>query len=85
VDLSAGESLSLSFAIQPQRPANRLLDRMPQPAGSAATLGGFGGDAVVPGFWKSRGGITLLAFLGAGAVAAAVNALEDDDASPSTP
>jgi hypothetical protein len=85
VDLSAGESLSLSFAIQPQRPANRLLDRMPQPAGSAEPLGWSMGNAGAPGFWRTPGGITLLALLGAGAVVAVVDALDDDDASPSTP
>lgn len=85
VDISQGESVSLSYAVQPMRPANRVLKGLPQPKGSAEVMGVFRANATAaPSFWKSPGGITLLAILGAGAILA-LAASDDDDASPSTP
>lgn len=86
VDLSGGEGASLSYAVQPMRPANRVLKGLPNPRGSAAVMGVFKANATaVPSFWKSPGGITLLTILGAGAVLAIAGGSDDDDASPSTP
>lgn len=86
VDLSRGESRSLSCAIQPMRPANRVISGLPHPRGSATALGSLGGGPVeARSFWKTPGGYTLLAVLGAGAGLAIANALDDDDGSPSSP
>ena len=85
VDLSQGESVSLSYSVEPMRPANRALAGLAQPRGSAAVMGVFKANATAaPGFWSSPGGITLLSILGVGAV---LLLLDDDDkeASPSTP
>lgn len=86
VDLGGGEGASLSYAVQPMRPANRALKGLPNPKGSAAVMGVFRANATAaPSFWKSPGGITLLTILGAGAVLAIAGGSDDDDASPSTP
>jgi hypothetical protein len=85
VDLGSGEGVSLSYAVEPRRPANRILKGLPQPAGSASVMGVFKASATAaPSFWKSPGGITLLSILGAGAVWLALDD-DDEDASPSTP
>ncbi|MGH9749972.1 MAG: carboxypeptidase-like regulatory domain-containing protein [Candidatus Polarisedimenticolia bacterium] len=88
VDLSSGEGVSLSYSVQPTRPANRQLTGLPRPKGSAAVLGVFKGNATAaPSFWRTPGGITLLSILGAGAAVAIIGAVDDDDkeASPSAP
>jgi hypothetical protein len=87
VDLSSGEGVSLSYSVQPVRPANRAISGLPRPKGSAAVLGVFKGNATAaPSFWRTPGGITLLTILGAGAIVAIVNAVDDDEeASPSAP
>lgn len=83
VDLSPGEGVSRSFAVQPQRPANRKIAKMPMPQGSATPIGE---TAATPHFWSSTSGKVLLGVLAAGAAVAIYNATKNDDnASPSSP
>lgn len=84
VDLSPNEGISLSYSVQPQKPAGRVVSKMPVPKGSAELVG----EANVPSgvFWKTPGGIVLLSVLGAGAVAVIVNNIgHKDRGSPSAP
>ena len=83
IDLSPNESVSHSFAVQPERPAGRTISRMAKPKGSAVPVGETA--PAVSSFWRTPGGITLLSVLGAGAVAAIINNANKDEASPSTP
>jgi hypothetical protein len=86
VDLSRGESRNLSCAIQPMRPANRVISGLPHPKGSATAMEAFeGGPVEARSFWNTPGGYTLLAVLSVGAGLAIANALDDDDGSPSSP
>jgi hypothetical protein len=83
VDLSPGEGVSRSFAVQPQRPANRKIAKMPMPQGSATPIGE---SAATPHFWTSTSGKVLIGVLAAGAAVALYNGLKNDDqASPSSP
>jgi hypothetical protein len=82
VDLAPGEGVSRSFSVQPQRPANRKIAKMPMPKGSATPIGETAIDAP---FWSSTGGKVLIGVLAAGAAAAIYNATKDDNASPSSP
>ena len=82
VDIAPGEGVSRSFSVQPQRPANRKIAKMPMPKGSATPIGETAIDAP---FWSSTGGRILIGVLAAGAAAAIYNATKDDEASPSSP
>ncbi len=85
-DLSPNESVARSFAVQPQRPANRSLARMQKPKGSATPVGGSPSAPASSNFWKTPGGIVLISVLGAGAVALIVNNTgHNDRGSPSAP
>ncbi|HEU4402789.1 MAG TPA: carboxypeptidase-like regulatory domain-containing protein [Candidatus Polarisedimenticolia bacterium] len=89
IDLDRGESISLSYAVQPSRPANRNVAGMKAPRGSATVIGSFKGNdtalASAPrSFWSSPGGIVLITVLGAGAAVAIANK-NDNNASPSSP
>lgn len=84
VDLGPNESVSHSYSVQPEKPAGRVVPKMPVPKGSAELVG----EAKVPAgvFWKTPGGIVLLSVLGAGAVAVIVNNIgHKDRGSPSAP
>lgn len=83
IDLSPNESVSHSFAVQPDRPAGRTIARMAKPKGSAVPVGE--ATPAVSNFWRTPGGIALISVLGAGAVAALINAGHDDKGSPSAP
>lgn len=83
MDLSPNESVTHSFAVQPERPASRTISRMAKPKGSATPVGE--SAPAVSNFWRTPGGITLIAVLGAGAAAAIINNAHKDKASPSTP
>ena len=84
LDLGPGEGLSKSYSVQPQRPANRAIAKMPPPKGSATVVG----ESVAPTmFWRTAGGKTLIAVLSAGAAVAIYDATKSkkNEASPSTP
>jgi Carboxypeptidase regulatory-like domain len=87
VDLANGQSVSLSYAVNPLRPANRNIAGMPPTKGSASLVGLFRGDEAVMArnFWASPGGIILIAVLGGGAAVAISNNNNNNNASPSTP
>ena len=84
LDLGPGEGLSKSYSVQPQRPANRAIAKLPPPKGSATVVGE---TAVQAPFWTSPGGKTLIAILSAGAALAIYEATKSKkhEASPSTP
>ena len=83
VDLSPGEGVSRSFSVQPQRPANRKISKLPMPQGSATPIGE---SVATPHFWTSTSGKVLIGVLAAGAAVALYNGLKNDDnASPSSP
>ena len=84
LDLGPGEGVSKSYSVQPQRPANRLVAKMPPPKGSATLVGE---TAVQAPFWTSTGGKTLIAILSAGAALAIYDATKSKkhEASPSSP
>src|SRR3989338_10225743 len=79
VDLGPNESVSHSYSVHPEKPAGRMVPKMPAPKGSAALVG----ETNVPAgaFWKTPGGIVLLSLLGAGAVALIIG--HKDRGSPS--
>ena len=82
IDVGPGESVSKSYSVQPQRPANRKIAEMPPPKGSATVVGE---AELKPPFWTTTRGKVLIAVLGAGAAAAIYNAASDNNASPSSP
>src|SRR5258705_43053 len=82
LDVGPGEGVSKSYSVQPQRPANRLVAKLPPPKGSATVVGESEIDAP---FWTSKGGKILIVVLGPGAAAAIYNAVNDNNASPSSP
>ena len=82
IDIGPGESVSKSYSVQPQRPANRVIPKMPAPKGSATVVGE---TELKPPFWTSTGGKVLIGVLGAGAAAAIYNAASNNNASPSSP
>ena len=83
VDLAEGQRLTLSLARQSGSPPGRNIEGMDTPAGTAVPMTALPGAAAPGGgagaFWRSTTGIVLLSLLGAGAVVAVVNALQDDD------
>ncbi|PYS96028.1 MAG: hypothetical protein DMF50_06395 [Acidobacteria bacterium] len=89
VDLGQSQSISLSFAVQPQKPANRNVAGMKDVKGSATLTGVYRNETAAmlkKGFWTSPGGIALLSVLGVGAgVAVAGNNNNNNNASPSSP
>lgn len=82
VDVGPGEGVSKSYSVQPQRPANRVVAKLPPPKGSATIIGET--ELKAP-FWTSTGGKVLIGVLSAGAAAAIYNAANDNNASPSSP
>jgi len=86
VDLSHNDTMSLDYAVTPQKPANRAVKGLPKPLGAAQEAGGSNTPAGGRGFWGSAGGIALIVVLVAGAgVAIANNGNNDNNASPSAP
>jgi hypothetical protein len=95
IELAPGQKLSLSYSVQPRRPANRSVRGLKEPKGAAGVVGIFKGTGMANAFakqagatfWQSPGGVVLLTVLGAGAAVAIYNAIDDDDkdASPSSP
>jgi hypothetical protein len=84
IDVGPHESVSRSYSVQPERPANRLISKLPPPRGSAIPVGE--GKAPAASFWKTPGGIALISVLGAGAAAAIISSVgHKDRGSPSTP
>ncbi len=92
VDLNQNQHLSVSYSVQPMRPANRKVAGLEPPKGSATPVGGFRGTGDAAGeltgggssFWRSPGGIVLISVLAVGA-ALAINNAGDSNASPSAP
>lgn len=92
VDLNQNQRLSVSYSVQPMRPANRKVAGLEPPKGSATPVGSFrgSGDAVgdltggARSFWRSPGGIVLISVLVVGAALAIGNS-GDSNASPSAP
>jgi len=82
IDVGPGESVSKSYSVQPQRPANRKIAKMPAPKGSATLVGEM---ELKPPFWTSTGGKVLIGVLGAGAAAAIISNGGSNNASPSSP
>lgn len=82
VDVGPGEGVSKSYSVQPSRPANRMIAKLPPPKGSATVVGE---SEVQAPFWTSTGGKVLIVVLSAGAAAAIYNAVNDNNASPSSP
>jgi len=84
LDLGPGESLSRSYSVQPQRPANRAIAKMPPPKGSATLVGE---SAPQETFWKTTRGKAVIVLLSAGAAVAVYEATKSNknEASPSTP
>jgi hypothetical protein len=95
VELAAGQKLSLSYSVQPRRAANRTVRGLKEPKGAATVVGVFKGTGrasafakpETASFWNTPGGVVLLSILGAGAVVAIYDAIDEDDedASPSSP
>jgi hypothetical protein len=81
-DVGPGESASKSYSVQPSRPANRVIPKLPAPKGSATIVGETVAQAP---FWTSTGGKVLIGVLAAGAAAAIYNATKSNKASPSSP
>jgi carboxypeptidase family protein len=82
-DIGPGESVGKSYSVQPQRPANRMIPKLPAPQGSATIVGE--SEAKAP-FWGSTGGKVLIGVLAAGAAAAIYNNTKsNNNASPSSP
>ena len=82
-DVGPGESVSKSYSVQPSRPANRTIPKMPAPKGSATIVGE---TAVKAPFWTSTGGKVLIGVLAVGAAAAIYNSTKNNNnASPSSP
>jgi len=84
IDVGQGESVSKSFSVQPNKPANRSIAKMPAPGGSATVVGE---TELQPPFWTSTNGKILIGVLSAAAAAAIIIAANnnDDNASPSAP
>jgi len=89
IDLEKNQRLSLSYAVQPTKPANREIKNMPPPSGAAAIIGDLPSSPVAGrsgGFWTSKGGVTTIVLLAVGAGLVIANRGDGDkDASPSTP
>ncbi len=91
VDLNQNQHLSVSYAVQPLRPANRRLAGLAPPKGSATPVGGFEGTGAAAGalrggsFWTSPGGIVLMAVVAGGIAYAIEHNRGNNNASPSMP
>ena len=82
VDLASNEALSLSYTVQPQRPANRAVTGLKQPQGSVVVVGS---TIAKPNFWTSPKGLTLLGVVAAGVGYVIANNNNDKNGSSSTP
>ncbi len=91
IDLNQNQHLSVSYSVQPLRPANRRLAGLAPPKGSATPVGGFEGTGAAAGtlragsFWTSPGGIVLMAVVAGGIGYAIENNRGNNNASPSMP
>jgi len=82
-DVAPGEGVSKSYSVQPARPANRVIPKLPAPKGSALIVGE---TEPQTHFWTSRGGIAVMSLLAVGAgVGLAGNSSNGSNASPSAP
>jgi hypothetical protein len=92
IDLASGQRVSVKFAVEPRRPANRMIAGMVEPSGTAdivgsqpGAMGGApgGGNSVL----SSPGGIISVVVLSLGAALVLESILDDDDppASPIVP
>jgi hypothetical protein len=85
VDLLPNQSVTISYSVQPEKPAARPVHGLEPPQGSAVPLADLK-PAGTGQFWKSPSGQALLWVLGAGAAIAIYNNLDHAPAgSPSTP
>ena len=83
LDVGPGEGVSKSYSVQPQKPANRSIARMPPPKGAATVVGEAAPKEM---FWTSTSGKVLIGVLSAGAAAAIYNNVKsNNNASPSAP
>ncbi|MFQ5890502.1 MAG: carboxypeptidase-like regulatory domain-containing protein [Gemmatimonadota bacterium] len=87
IDLGRNQQFSVSYSIQPQKPASREIEGLPSPAGAAELVGEFRGvgpaGAARESFWTSPWGIVTI-----GVIALGVGLLvgdDDEDGSPSGP
>jgi hypothetical protein len=83
VDLRPSETVTLSFAVEPRRPANRMVPGMGRPTGSAVLQDELRAAPAAGGrtFWSGPGGLAIL-----GALSLGVGYLiGDEDGSPSSP
>jgi len=82
-DVGPGEGVSKSYSIQPQRPANRTIAKLPNPKGSALVVGE---TAAKENFWTSTSGRVLIGVVAAGAAVAIYNNTKSsNNGSPSSP
>lgn len=86
VDLKPNDTMSLSYNVLPQRPANRVVKGEPKPQGAAEAVGS-AGEAPTRhrGFWRRADGIVLISVLVVGAAVLIANNGDDEKASPSAP
>jgi hypothetical protein len=84
LDVGQSESVTKSYSVQPQKPANRTIAKLPAPKGSATVVGE---TDLQPPFWSTAKGKALIGVLTIGAAAAIIYAANnnDDNASPSSP
>lgn len=84
IDLASGESVTVSFSAQPDKPAARSIPGLGTAGGSAVPVESLS-PPLTASFWKSPVGQALLWIFGAGGAVAIANAASDGDGSPSTP
>jgi len=82
LDVGQGESVSKSYSVQPQKPANRTVSKLPAPTGSATVVGEM---ELEPPFWSTTKGKVLIGVLAVGVGVAIYSIANDDNASPSSP
>lgn len=90
VQLGAGQSLVVSFSVQPQIKAGRSISGRMNSQGTARALVSFKGSTLqspeIQSFWTSTQGMVLLSILSGGVGASIFYLLDDDpDVSPSSP
>jgi hypothetical protein len=90
IDLSRGQRVSIKFAVEPRRPANRTIEGMIPPSGTADVVGSqpdaIGGAVGGTSALKTPGGILSLIVLSLGTAIVLESAFNDDDpASPIVP